>query len=187
TRASTTASGGTPAAVETSRPSRAGRASACCETAGPCRVATTRGARSGAASGNTRACFATARRPNAGARATGTGRAAAHGSSGRSTLTETHDGTAASGEPVHGSGSQAKGAAARARFDLRPRRIPSGEAPTGDSRRHAATALQGRNREELAGVPGTGGSRAREQHALLDRSAERNSWRRREALLAVIF
>src|SRR2546430_240282 len=94
-----------------------------------------------------------------------------------------HDRAAAPGESLHGAGPEAEGPSPRAGARVRPGGVPSGEAPAGLARRHAAAAVQGRDREELAGVRGAGRARDREEHVVLGRSAERDSGRGQPGIL----
>src|SRR6266581_2605934 len=80
-------------------------------------------------------------------------------------------------ESLHGPGSEAEGAPARAGAGVGSRRVSSREASAGTARRHVAAALQGRDREELAGIRGPGGCRACEEHLVLGGGAERDSCR----------
>src|SRR5213078_3573061 len=70
-------------------------------------------------------------------------------------------------ESLHGPGSEAEGAPARAGAGVGSRRVSSREASAGTAGRHVAAALQGRDREELAGIRGPGGCRARQSHLVL--------------------
>src|SRR2546430_855719 len=80
-------------------------------------------------------------------------------------------------ESLHGPGSEAEGAPVGAGAGVGSRRVSSGEASAGTARRHVAAALQGRDREELAGIRGAGRCRAREDHLVLGGGAERDSCR----------
>ena len=117
------------------------------------------------------------------ARSRGAGCAFRSGCPGGRGARAAHDEPAPPRESVHGPGSEAEGAPAGAGARVGSRRVPSREAPAGTARRHAAAALQGRDREELAGVRGAGGRRARPVHAVLGRGAERDSRRGKQGVL----
>src|SRR6266705_265284 len=87
------------------------------------------------------------------------------------------DESAPARESLHGAGSEAEGAPAGAGAGVGSRRVSSGEASAGTARRHVAATLQGRDREELAGIRGAGRCRAREVHLVLGGGAERDSRR----------
>src|SRR5207253_2505958 len=80
-----------------------------------------------------------------------------------------HDRPAAARESVHGPGPEAESAAAGARPGVGSGGVPSREAPAGIARWHAAATLQGRNREELAGVRRAGRAGSSQEHAVLGR------------------
>src|SRR5207247_3964136 len=86
-------------------------------------------------------------------------------------------------EFLHGAGSEAEGAPAGAGAGVGSRRVSSGEASAGTARWHVAATLQGRDREELAGIRGAGRCRAREDHLVLGGGAERDSCRGQYSLL----
>src|SRR5882724_7266000 len=110
-------------------------------------------------------------------------RAGRTGRAGRRRARPAHDEPAPSGESVHGAGSEAEGTPTRAGPRFGSRGVPSGETPAGAAGRHAAAALQRRDREKLAGIRRAGGSRAREGHTVLGRGAERDSRRGKQGLL----
>src|SRR5207244_2283590 len=95
----------------------------------------------------------------------------------------THHRTAAAGQPVHGPGPEAKGAATGPRPGLGSGRVPSGEAPAGAARRYVAAALPGRDRKELAGIRRAGGGRSRQDDVVLGGGVERDPGRRQQDLL----
>src|SRR5437773_1313864 len=90
----------------------------------------------------------------------------------------------ASGESVHGPGSEAEGAPARARSGFRSGRVPPGKAPAGAARRHVAAAVQGRDRKELAGVRGACRRGARQDYHVLGRGPQRDPRRGQQGLLS---
>src|SRR2546423_1671338 len=97
-----------------------------------------------------------------------------------------HDRPAAARESFHGAGPETEGAAARPGSRVGPGGVPSGEAPAGATGRNAAAALQGRDREELAGIRRAGRRRDCEEHVVLGRGVERDSGRWQQDLLRLV-
>src|SRR5207247_684491 len=97
-----------------------------------------------------------------------------------------HDRPAAARESVHGPGPETEGAAAGARLGLGSGRVPSREAPAGVAGRYATAALQGRNREELAGVRRAGRAGGGQEHAVLGRGAQRDPGGGQQGVLRLV-